>query len=72
MDEYVRRVQCKTDSFIDDNLSGVKNVQYVSQFFASHEWYTGCYYIHIAMQEKKFSEEEYKGYQTLWLCDNHM
>lgn len=71
MDEYAQRVQHQIDSFIDNNLSVVKDVHTVSEFFASYKWDAGRHHIHVAMQEQKFSEEEYKSYQTTWSCDNH-
>jgi len=72
MDDYAKKVKREVDSFIDNNLSVVKDINRVTEFFSSYEWDTGRHFLHIAMQEQRFSEEQYKQYQTSWLCDNRI
>ena len=66
MGDYAKEVQREIDSFIDDNLSVVRDVSCVTEFFSSYKWDMGHHFLHIAMQEQSFSEEQYKQYQTLW------
>lgn len=70
MGDYAKEVQREIDSFIDDNLSVVRDVSCVTEFFSSYKWDTSRHFLHIAMQEQRFSEEQYEQYQTSWLCDN--
>ena len=69
---YSRRVKGEIESFIQNNLSVVRNPETISDFFAFYKWNTGRLYIHLALQGKKFTPDQYENYKGTWLYDNHL
>lgn len=57
------------ESFVQNNLSVVRNPETISDFFTFYKWNTGCL---LALQGKKFTPDQYDNYKGTWLYDNHL
>ena len=56
--DYSCSVPKEIQSFLKNNLTIFKNIQSVSEYFATYQWQTGRLFIYLALQGEKFSSQE--------------
>ena len=72
LSHYKHKVQDEIQCFLQNNLHVVKDPRGISDFFAYYKWDTGRLYIHLTLQGRKFTAEQYNDYVSTWLYHSNL